>query len=187
MDKAGIRKAVLAKRNSLDAASRASLSEKIVQNALALKELKSASGVAAFLPLGNEVDTRKLIEKLIFLGKAVSVPVVDARAGTMRFARLQSFEQEMVEGGHGISEPAQKDYARADSIGLFFVPGLAFDAKGARLGWGEGYYDRFFSESGAKGLKVGLAYSFQLGFGLPLERHDALMDIVVTEKGVRRR
>ncbi len=186
MEKAAIRRAALGKRNSFLPQLRAQLSEKIVQNALSLKELGNARCIAAFLPIGDEVDARKLLEKLMSLGKKVCIPVVAEDGSCIRFANLKSFDEGLVAGPHGTLEPVRKNFTDPGQIGIFFVPGLAFDRKGGRLGWGRGYYDRFFSESGARGLRVGLAFGFQVGLRLPVERHDVLMDALVTEKEVLR-
>ncbi len=186
MDKSLIRKVAIAERKALTPEQRAALSARITENALAMRELMAAKVVSAFLPLGSEVDTRTLVEKLLFLGKNVCLPVVDRSSGGLKFARLQSFEEEMVEGEYGVPEPKDKVFVNPEKIDFFFIPGIAFDRRGARLGWGEGYYDRFFGANKTNGLKVGVAFGVQVGIELPVEKHDALMDAIVTEKGVIR-
>ena len=68
-----------------------------------------------------------------------------------------------------------------DKITHVFVPGVAFDRKGSRLGMGKGYYDRFLPE--LKAIKIGIGLSAQIAdFDLPVEEHDVALDYIVTEK-----
>ena len=62
------------------------------------------------------------------------------------------------------------------------IPGVAFDKKGVRLGYGKGVFDRLLAKSQA--FKIGLAYDFQIVDELPREKHDLVMDIVESEKKV---
>ena len=65
-------------------------------------------------------------------------------------------------------------------LDVIIAPVLAFDRSGGRIGFGGGYYDGLFAESG--GTKIGLAYSFQEVPKVPREPHDRALDIIVTEK-----
>ena len=65
-------------------------------------------------------------------------------------------------------------------IDFIVVPGVAFTAAGARMGRGRGYYDKYLSQSGFRGVKAGVCYAHQLVVELPVELHDVFMDYVVT-------
>ena len=188
MDKPLIRKSALGKRNAIAPKERESMSGIIAQNALSLREVQSAKMIACFLPIGSEVATRPLIEKLLSLGKQVCIPVEEnhKEVQALKFARLFSLGDRLATSGHGAQEPVEKDFVDPKSIGLFFVPGTAFDRGGARLGWGRGFYDRFFGYTKARGFRIGLAYGFQVVEFIPVEGHDVLMDALVTENGVLR-
>ena len=86
----------------------------------------------------------------------------------------------------GILEPDPEVYpvtVEPNEIGVVFVPGVAFDRLGHRLGYGKGYYDRWLR--GASALeKIGLAFSFQVLERLPAEAHDVRLDLLVTEQDV---
>ena len=85
-------------------------------------------------------------------------------------------------GGYGILEPKDaRPYSGA--IDLVFVPGLVFNAQGYRIGYGKGYYDKFFFTMHKPCVKVGLAYSCQLCKDKFGEKHDVRMDWVVTQQG----
>ena len=68
---------------------------------------------------------------------------------------------------------------------LIIVPGIVFDVKGNRLGFGKGYYDRFLSPSANfKAVKIGLAYEFQVVPKIDAQPHDITMDYIITEKRI---
>ena len=71
-----------------------------------------------------------------------------------------------------------------EKIDAFIVPGLAFDLRGARIGWGQGFYDRFFSNAEINGARIGIAFDFQLVGEIPCGAYDEKMDFIVTEKRV---
>lgn len=83
-------------------------------------------------------------------------------------------------GAHGIPEPSQAPPARPAELQAIVVPGLAFDARGGRLGHGHGHFDRLLAQSGA--LLVGLCSENRMAAAIPMEAHDVRMDVVVTEK-----
>ena len=91
-------------------------------------------------------------------------------------------EEELVEGGFGIFEPAP-DAPRAEPKADFIlVPGLAFDPAGGRLGRGGGFYDRFLA--GFQGVKVGVCFPELVVDEIPVEEHDVRMDFVATSEGI---
>ena len=158
-------------------------SAKILENLFLLREISRAQNVACYISFNNEVSTRAIIEKLRKSGKKVFVPVMDSGNKSFNFAQVKSFEG-MKKNSYGILEPAGGKIPPREKIDLFLVPGLAFDLRGARIGWGKGFYDRFFAENKVKGLKIGLAFGFQLLGKIPSGAHDAKMDFVVTEKKI---
>jgi 5-formyltetrahydrofolate cyclo-ligase len=101
------------------------------------------------------------------------------------FAEIGS-RAELVPNHFGIPQPpeAAARFIPTESIPLFLVPGLGFDASGGRLGYGLGFYDRAFASAAPGALKVGLAFEAQLLERVPTGPHDVPMDIVVTEDRV---
>ena len=69
-----------------------------------------------------------------------------------------------------------------EQVDIFIVPGIAFDSKGSRIGYGQGYYDKLLSTT--KKPKVGLAYSFQMVESIFTDTTDIAMDKVITEEEV---
>ena len=112
-------------------------------------------------------------------GKKISLPRVSGEDLKLHYA--ESVE-DLVEGKFGNLEPkanAPKAPFEADFI---FVPGLAFDAAGGRLGRGAGYYDRLLTKF--RGVRVGVCFSEFLVDRVPCEDHDIRMDFVVTPEGI---
>lgn len=85
-------------------------------------------------------------------------------------------------GAFGIAEPdVDAEPCEPSEIDLIVVPGTAFTQAGARMGRGRGYYDKYLSQPGFRGVKVGVCYAHQLVGELPVEPHDVFMDYVITD------
>lgn len=182
MDKTSIREKILAQRSSLSVQKAEALSALAVEKVLSMKDVASAQTIGAYISFGREVDTRALIDGLLGSGKKVFVPVVSRHE--LSFVAFTSFS-EMEPNKLGFMEPRVKGAVDPAGIEIFIIPGIAFDRQGNRLGWGKGFYDRFFGKNPG-GFKVGLAYDFQLLDKIPAESFDVKMDVVVTEKEILR-
>lgn len=71
-----------------------------------------------------------------------------------------------------------------DQVALFLVPGLAFTARGARLGRGGGFYDRLLPRRGPQSTAIGVCFALQVVEDVPREPHDQHVDAVITERGL---
>ena len=180
-EKSAVRSEIAEKRLSLSSPDVVHKSDKVSENAIHLDFLRQAKVIAAYLPIKNEVQTRKIIGWLWRFGKKVCVPVV--KNSSMKFAEL-AIGSKMKENKFGIPEPVKKKFIDQKKVGAFLVPGVAFSPDGHRIGSGKGFYDRFFSGSKIKGKKVGLAFDFQIVDSISPEAHDVKMDYVVTESKV---
>ena len=103
----------------------------------------------------------------------------------MEFYYIRSW-QDLERASFGVMEPIVQRCERVEdeSRGFCLVPGFSFDVQGFRLGYGGGYYDRFLSRFG--GFTVGVCYSFCVQWNLPHGYYDRSVDLLVTEKYVRR-
>ena len=99
------------------------------------------------------------------------------------FTRFDGW-QNLEEGPKGILQPRIIKSVDSSLIEVAILPGLAFSKSGVRLGYGKGVFDRLLAKS--KAIRIGLAYDFQLVDKIEKEKHDLLMDMVVTEKKVYR-
>jgi len=132
----------------------------------------------------HETATISLILQLIREGKKVCVPAFDRDGNSYRPSELRDFKSELEPGNFGVLEPkpcAQRPVP-LEEVDVIFVPGVAFDRRGNRLGYGRGYFDRICGSTRA--FKIGLAYASQIVDQLPARKEDVPMHWIVTEKGL---
>ena len=147
---------------------------------------KAGDGVVAgYVSLNEEADPVQLLEALAAQGRTVALPCIEARRAPLTF-RAWSKDEPLVANAYGIMEPMAS--APAVVPQLLFVPLLAFDSAGHRLGYGGGYYDRTLDRLRRDGdvIAIGIAFAGQEVEVLPRETHDHTLNMIVTEKGVRR-
>lgn len=161
------------------------LDSSIQSRLLALPEYAKSGIVFTYVSKPIEVDTIALIEAALANRKRVAVPRCLMETYQMEFYEICS-AKDLESGSFGVLEPIpSKGRLVTDfSGGLCIVPGLSFDAQGYRLGYGKGYYDRFLAEYG--GVTVGLCYSGCVQWNLPHGYYDRPVDILITEKYIRR-
>lgn len=176
-----LRKAMLQKRKELSESETAVKNSAITEKLLSLAKVQSAELILPFVSAKGEVGTRELIAKCLDAGKTVAVPrCIDG--SNMEFCVIHTFD-DLEKGMYGIDEP--KEYcevikAEDAENSVLIVPALCFNAKGYRLGYGKGYYDRFISRY--KGYTVGVCYSEFITDDIPVDEYDRCVDIVITEK-----
>lgn len=137
--------------------------------------------VSGYLPIGSELDPRPLMERLKALGAELCLPRVEAD-DSMRFHHFD-VEQALEKGPFDLLQPAQN--APIVHPTLVLTPLLAFDAKGNRLGYGKGHYDRALAKLRENGrvFVCGLAYAEQEVIQIPAEETDIPLDWMVTPEG----
>ncbi|MHA6532797.1 5-formyltetrahydrofolate cyclo-ligase [Paenibacillus sp. BAC0078] len=185
----------IAVRDRLPEEERAALSTLVCRHAREWLEQEGAASLQAYVPFRSELDCRPLITEAWAQGRKVLLPRVVAAAGMLSIHVVRSWE-ELSPSTYGILEPSSltEDLSAADDLQLpdvVFVPGLAFDLKGGRLGYGRGYYDRLRASweqhtplSKKSPVWIGLAFSRQLVSEVPMDDHDAYMDMLITEDGI---
>lgn len=140
------------------------------------ESLLPASGVCAFYAaIGFEPDLGLLVEQALQRRLTVLFPRICGDG--MNFCPVSNL-QELKPGTFGILAPETS--AHHQNINVFFVPGLAFDVFGGRLGRGAGYYDRFLSFF-PHAFKVGVCFEQMIVPEIPVDEHDVPMDAILTE------
>lgn len=177
--KAQLRKDFKSKRNAIHASVHAELSSMIVGNVLSSDFFRNARIVMLYASINNEVDTHELIDACFALNKKVVVPVM---RNSEIIPSLISSSEDLHTGFYGIPESLEIVPVRKDDIDVVIVPLLAFDARGHRIGYGKGHFDKFLK--GFNNAKVGIAFSVQQAARIPVEQHDVPLDFVITEEGV---
>ncbi|MEM1237874.1 MAG: 5-formyltetrahydrofolate cyclo-ligase [Pseudomonadota bacterium] len=134
--------------------------------------------VAGYMPINTEIDPRPALEEAAARGP-VCIPVIEAAATPLKFARWEP-DMALVEGAFKAMIPADPEWVTPEIV---IVPLVAFDAKGGRLGYGGGFYDRTLEllRAARPTLAAGFAYSAQEAEDLPLEPTDQPLDLIITE------
>jgi 5-formyltetrahydrofolate cyclo-ligase len=100
---------------------------------------------------------------------------------------VSRLEHELVAGNHRMLEPCERlEQLQPTDINLIVVPGVCFDYRGGRLGYGRGFYDTYFQRLRPDTLRMAIAFELQLLDNVPTEVHDLPVDVLVTEKRVVR-
>ncbi|MBR2364100.1 MAG: 5-formyltetrahydrofolate cyclo-ligase [Lentisphaeria bacterium] len=183
--KQGLRREKRLLRKSLSAEDRKSFDDAICRTLEGLPEVEKFPLIAAYATDGTEPDLMRFLEKAVRKGRKICLPrwISDSEYG-MAFVD-ESFR--LVQGKWNIPEPGSEAPSVPEEVlkeALFLVPGVAFDEGCARLGRGKGIYDRMLDT--LKGKSIGIFYECQKCGKVPLEEHDRLLDLVVTEKQVYR-
>lgn len=177
-----LRKQLLERRNALSENERTEFSHTITNAVLHDDHIQRAQYIHCYLSFASEVKTRHLIEVLWEQGKTVFAPIV---IGSELLHSVITSETEFAPDSYGIPTPVHTDYLQTHELPLtdndcVIVPVVGFDAKGARLGYGKGFYDRFLTTTDA--FRCGVAFSCQLCDEIPTDEFDQNIDIVITEQ-----
>lgn len=148
----------------------------IFNKIIELKEYKESKMILIYVSLNDEVDTFKLIEHSLEIGKEVAVPKCEG--DNILFYNIKTL-LDLQEGRFRILEPRTNEVVDNFSDSICIIPGIAFDKENNRIGYGRGFYDRFLEEY--DGIKIGLAYRECICDKIDNETTDIKMDIVLTD------
>jgi 5-formyltetrahydrofolate cyclo-ligase len=165
---------------------RAVKSANILRNIESLPELANARVVMGFAPLPDEVNMTALWHHLLARGVTLAFPAVADGDGVMEAVAVEDVARDLRPGRFGILAPAGGVIIAPGKIDFVFVPGVAYDMRGNRLGRGGGYYDRFLGDRAPQAFRCGVSFECQVVASVPVKDHDRQIHAVVTEKGVRR-
>lgn len=183
-----LRKEAKSYRKSLSENDRLDKSSAIINNLKALKEYQKAEVILMYASLPDEVETFSLICELTEEGKRqVFCPVT--RGDEMEFYRISSVD-DLKEGNFHVLEPeplAERRLVLQNDVHYcMLMPGLMFDKRGNRLGYGKGYYDKYLARvpKGVNLTTIALSYKTMVKDAIPAEETDWRADCVVTENEV---
>jgi 5-formyltetrahydrofolate cyclo-ligase len=171
-----LRKAIRTAKRQFGAEELRRRSQPLTQKLLGNRHVKMAHTVFIYASLPDEVDTAPAISSFLDEGKRVLLPAVIGD-GVMELREVCPGKV-LQKGALGISEPVGEPFTDFDAIDVAVVPGLSFDARGARLGRGKGYYDRMLPNL-RNAWKIGLCFDFQMVPLVPSTEHDVRMDEVI--------
>ncbi len=180
--KKALRAACREKRAGVSQAERQRRDGLICGRIAKLPAFKNAETVLLYAPMMGEIDLLPLVSLCHRLGKQVGLPVTDKESGRISFFSPAPGAK-LTPGAYGILEPPEgSEPCRITEHTLCLLPGMSFDPRGNRLGYGGGYYDRFLRSF--PGVTVGAVYETLMTPALPAEETDIAVSLVVTERGV---
>ena len=177
-----IRKDIIVKRDSLDLEKKRNFDQIIIGKLKETEEYRKSRNVFIYIGFGSEIDTAKYIEEFLIEGKKVFVPRTNMVIKTMEAVEITSLK-ELERNKLGILEPTKdKEAIDKNQLQLIIMPGVAFDMKRGRIGYGGGYYDKYMENIDSSIPKIALAYELQIIDMVPSEEHDIFPDTIITEK-----
>lgn len=174
-DKAELRSAM--KRLRADALDRLERNRKIFEKFFTLDEVAHGQNFFMYASFGDEVNTWEIMNELFARGKDIFLPRVEGD----QIVFSQYTGQELRRSSYGIFEPIEPKSDKPPDV--IVLPLLAADRNLYRLGYGGGYYDRYLAQHRG-GLKIGIAFDFQLVENVFAQTHDIAVDVLVTDRTV---
>ena len=187
-EKRRIRKNVLTLRDAMTAAVRTEKSSRIIKKLFTTEAYRSADVILTYVNYQSEVITTALIERALADRKFVFAPKVEEN--DMDFCRITGMKC-LEEGYRGILEPSgneifcEKIIRENSKNTLMIMPGVVFDEKRHRIGYGKGFYDRYLMRMEELGITIhtlALCFECQMLQNIPYGIHDRKPDFVLTEK-----
>jgi len=199
-----IREAVSKFRDSMNQDEVENKSSIIIDKIYQTEAYKESNIIMCYVNFKNEVITKGFIERCLNENKRIAVPLVqkisctqeelnknctesiNKRKSEIVASEIYNLENDLSKGTFGILEPLPENIREIDPryIDMVIVPGVAFDLKRNRLGFGAGYYDRFLSKVRSNCIKIGICYEIQLMEDIPVSQYDIKMDMIITENRI---
>jgi 5-formyltetrahydrofolate cyclo-ligase len=182
-EKAALRRALGAARQALPKAEAEAAAQAACAHLLGLPELGTARIVGLYRAIRGEIDPAAAERSLAARGAVIALPRVATPGPRGRLDFHGTAHGAPVPGALGVPEPRpDAPEIPAALIDVLVIPGLGFDARGARLGWGRGHFDATLALA-PRALRVGFAFALQLVPRVPESPGDERMDVIVTERG----
>lgn len=179
-----LRAEAIRRRDNIPAPVRSEWSQRIINRVIDWIEGNAIDVVQIYLNMRSEVETDGLLDYLFTHEKTALAPVTDTQRRKLTPHRISNPKTDLVFHPYGMREPNRKTCPSypADEIDLIIVPGVAFDRKGNRIGYGGGFYDRFLPRC-PQAVWIGLAYQAQIISDTLPQPWDAPLQRIVTEDG----
>jgi len=177
-EKTALRKHLLKKRDSTSYDLMEIHSKKIFSKLIKTKLISEAKSIGCYFSIGSEVQTIPIITHFLNEKKTVSLPKISGKE--MTFRKIEGLEK-LEKGEFDISEPRDNAVIE-ENHDIILVPSIGLDVDGNRIGYGQGFYDKFLKNSNS--IKIALAFSKQIVKNIPTTEIDVKMDWIITEKDV---
>lgn len=180
--KDALRQSMLKIRNSLPVEILEKMSDDIQMKTIGMNEFAKANTLGAYHPIRSEVRTFKIMNEALRMKKRLALPKVIDETNVV-FAEVRDLVNDLEVGKYKIMTP--KDHCeKIEKIDLVLVPGIVWDERGHKIGYGLGYYDRLLSK--LQTVSIGLAYDFQVFDDIAYGKNDFCVNMIVTDKRIIR-
>lgn len=151
---------------------------------MATHEYKNATNIMAFASFGTEVNTHDFIKTSLANGKRIILPISIKEDRSLFLQEITNFD-ELKPSTYGILEPEKKENFDRNKLDLVIVPGVAFDHRGFRLGYGGGYYDRFLTSLDKRTKIVAINFEELYVYRVIISRYDMKVPVLITDRKIR--
>ena len=178
-----LRKEILTKRKNIDIVEKEKMDRKICNKFYESKYYRDAKNIFIYISYDSEINTKEIINKALIDNKKIYVPRTEFKTRLMDAVEIISLDN-LIESEYGILEPSiEEPHIEPNELDLIVVPGVAFDRNGGRIGYGAGFYDRYFKKINKDNIKkMALAYDFQILEKIPMNEQDVPVSYIITEK-----
>lgn len=182
--KANLRNSLKASLDAINHQERAVRSRLLCDQILKTQLYLRADTILVYASLVGEVSLDFLVDRVLGDGKRVCMPRMEWDSRTMEMVPIRNLDKDLQIVRYGLRAPREGlDPVPDDEIALGYIPGLAFDRDGSRLGRGAGFYDRWIESRRAMQRPVtliGVGFDEQIVPSVPTDGHDQPMDLVMT-------
>lgn len=142
--------------------------------------------VFLYTPVNGEISTENIIKKALQIEKQLVLPALTTTKNVINLYKITNYNKDLVTGANDILEPDIKKCKKIplEDIDIAIIPGLAFDDKGGRVGFGNDYYRRLISKLPETCRKISLAYEEQVVDQIQMESRKYTVDIIITDKRI---
>jgi len=160
--------------------------KKIEHKLFEFANFMEAQLVFLYTPLSNEIPTESIIKKALQIEKGIALPVFTDAKNAINLYKISNFDKDLVTNANDVLEPDIEKCKKIslDDINIAIIPGLAFDDKGGRIGFGNNFYNKLITKLPETCRKVALAYEEQIVDQIQMESRKFTVDIIITDKRV---
>jgi len=139
-----------------------------------------------YTPISNEMPTEKIIKKALQIEKGIALPVFTYAKNAINIYKINNYDNDLVTSANDILEPDIEKCKKIslEEVDIAIIPGLAFDDKGGRIGFGNNFYNKLITKLPETCRKVSIAYEEQVVDQIQMESRKFTVDIIITDKRI---
>ena len=160
--------------------------EKIEHKLFEFANFMEAQLAFFYTPISNEMPTEKIIKKALQIEKGIALPVFTYAKNAINIYKINNYENDLVTSANDILEPDIEKCKKIslEDVDIAIIPGLAFDDKGGRIGFGNNFYNKLITKLPETCRKVSIAYEEQVVDQIQMESRKFTVDIIITDKRI---